>query len=113
MFNSEDFNFDDFRMGPKHPQFNLIKKHIERAVQDLFIDSLRNGTDELLYVFKDEAQIDAFTQKVLSYWERLEDYEVCNEVLGLTKNLKERWVNREDRDSDSAGLSRIRDLFKQ
>lgn len=106
-----DFQFDD--LGPKHPQFDLIKRHIERAVQDLFIDSLRSETDELLYVFKDESQIDDFTQRVLTYWENLENYEVCKEVLELTKNLKKRWETRESKDVDTAGLSRIRDLFKQ
>jgi hypothetical protein len=111
MFNGGDFYLDDFSSGPKHPQFDLIKKHIERAVQDLFIESLRSKTEDLLYVFKDESQIDDFTERILNYWEGLENYEICKEVLDLTKNLKERWTNRESREGDSAGLSRIRDLF--
>ena len=41
----EDFYMDDFKMGGKHPQFEIIKKHIERAVQDLFIDSLRSRSN--------------------------------------------------------------------
>ena len=108
---SSDFHTDDFRMGGKHPQFKVIKKHIERAVQDLFVDSLRSRTDDLLYVFSDESQIDAFTERILSYWEELEDYEVCKEVLDLSKDFKERWKNRESVE-ESSSIARIKDLFK-
>jgi hypothetical protein len=106
-----DFYMDDFRMGGKHPQFEVIKKHIERAVQDLFIDSLRSKTNDLLYVFNDETQIDGFTERILNYWEGLEDYEVCKEVLDLSKDFKERWKNRETVE-ESPSISRIKDLFK-
>lgn len=102
---------DDFNMGGKHPQFEVIKKHIERAVQDLFIDSLRSKTNDLLYVFNDESQIDGFTERILNYWERLENYEVCKEVLDLSKDFKERWKNRESVE-ESPSISRIKDLFK-
>jgi hypothetical protein len=106
-----DFYMDDFRSSGKHPQFEVIKKHIERAVQDLFIDSLRSRTNDLLYVFNDEAQIDGFTERILNYWEALEDYEVCKEVLDLSKEFKERWKNRESVE-ESPNISRIKDLFK-
>jgi hypothetical protein len=106
-----DFYMDDFNMGGKHPQFEVIKKHIERAVQDLFIDSLRSKTNDLLYVFNDESQIDGFTERILNYWERLENYEVCKEVLDLSKDFKERWKNRESVE-ESPSISRIKDLFK-
>ena len=106
-----DFYFNDFRIGGKHPQFEIIKKHIERAVQDLFIDSLRSKTNDLLYVFNDEAQIESFTERILNYWESLEDYEICKEVLELSKEFKERWKNRESIE-ESPSISRIRNLFK-
>jgi hypothetical protein len=102
---------DDFKNVGNHPQFGIIKKHIERAVQDLFIDSLRTRTDDLLYVFSDESQIDAFTKRILNYWEELEDYEVCKEVLDLSKNFKERWKNRESVE-ESTSIARIKSLFK-
>ena len=108
---SGDFYMGDFMMGGKHPQFEIIKKHIERAVQDLFIDSLRTKTDDLLYVFNDESQIDSFTKRILNYWEELEDYEVCKEVLDLTKEFKERWKKQEFVD-ESLSISRIKSLFK-
>ena len=110
MYN-DGFSMDDFGNVGKHPQFDVIKKHIERAVQDLFIDSLRTKTDDLLYVFNDESQIDSFTKRILNYWEELEDYEVCKEVLGLSKEFKERWKNRESVE-ESPSISRIKNLFK-
>jgi hypothetical protein len=110
MYN-DGFSMDDFGNVGKHPQFDVIKKHIERAVQDLFIDSLRTKTDDLLYVFNDESQIDSFTKRILNYWEELEDYEVCKEVLDLTKEFKERWKKQEFVD-ESLSISRIKSLFK-
>lgn len=107
----DGFGLDDFKNVGNHPQFGIIKKHIERAVQDLFIDSLRTRTDDLLYVFSDESQIDAFTKRILNYWEGLEDYEVCKEVLDLSKNFKERWKNRESVE-EPPSISRIKGLFK-
>ena len=108
---SGGFQIDDFRNGGKHPQFEVIKKHIERAVQDLFIDSLRSRANDLLYVFNEESQIDGFTERILNYWEGLEDYEVCKEVLDLSKEFKERWRNRESVE-ESPSISRIKNLFK-
>ena len=110
MYN-DGFSMDDFGNVGKHPQFDVIKKHIERAVQDLFIDSLRTKTDDLLYVFNDESQIDSFTKRILNYWEELEDYEVCKEVLDLTKEFKERWKKQEFV-GESLSISRIKSLFK-
>jgi hypothetical protein len=108
---SSRFQINDFENGGKHPQFEVIKKHIERAVQDLFMDSLRSKTDDLLYVFNEESQIDGFTERILNYWEELEDYEVCKEVLDLSKEFKERWKNRESFE-ESPSISRIKNLFK-
>lgn len=105
------FRMEDFRNDGKHPQFEIIKKHIERAVQDLFIDSLRSRTDDLLYVFNEESQIDGFTERILNYWEGLEDYEVCKEVVDLSKDFKKRWRNRESVE-ESPSISRIKNLFR-
>ena len=97
--------------GQNHPQYEVIKKHIERAVQDLFLESLRSKSPELIYVFTDEQQIDAFIKRILNYWENLENYEICQEVVNLSSDLKERWKNR-DTEETSTGLMRIKDLFK-
>lgn len=103
--------FGQFDGETHHPQFTLIKKHIERAVQDLFLDSLRKKSQDLLYVFNSEEQIDTFVDRILKYWEELENYEICKEVLSLTVDFKERWNNRGQND-DSPALLRIKELFK-
>jgi hypothetical protein len=111
MANEEyDYNFYQFNDKAEHPQFDILKKHIERAVQDLFLDSLRSQSTELLYVFTDEGQIDVFVKRILRYWEEFEDYEICQEVISLSKKFKRKWKNR-NQDESSIGLDRIRDLF--
>lgn len=100
----------EFSLDDKHPQFNLIKKHIERAVQDLFLDSLRNHPDDLVFLFINEEQIDAFVGRILNYWEGYEDYEICKEVISLSKVFKERWKEREDL-PDTPGFERLKNLF--
>lgn len=109
--NYENNPFGQFEGENSHPQFALIKKHIERAVQDLFLDSLRKKSNDLLYVFNNEEQIDAFVDRILKYWEALENYEICKEVLSLTSDFKERWRNKET-EEDSPALLRIKELFK-
>ena len=103
--------FGQFEGEGSHPQFSIIKGHIERAVQDLFLDSLRKRSDDLLYVFATEEQIDFFIQKMLKYWEEIESYVTCKEILSLTGDFKDRWRSRGEED-DSPALIRIRDLFK-
>jgi len=105
-------NFSSFNMEEKHPQVEIIKKHIERAVQDLFLESLRKKNDDLVHIFSSEEQIDVFIQRVLKYWEDLEDYEVCKEVVELTTDFKEKWKNR-DTLEESSGLTRLKNLFNQ
>jgi hypothetical protein len=100
----------DFNLDQKHPQFTLIKKHIERAVQDLFLDSLRNERDQLVHIFTNEDQIEGFLSRILKYWEDLEDYETCKEIISLSEKFKERWKIREDIPA-SPGINRIKSLF--
>jgi len=104
-------HMNDFFEPEPHIQFHIIKKHIERAVQDLFLDSLRKKNSDLLYIFNDEEQIDFFIERILKYWENLENYENCKEVLLLSNDFKERWKNKGE-DLDSAALDRINELFK-
>lgn len=96
---------------PQHPQHKILKKHIERSVQDLFLEALRNQPIELLYVFDTEEQIDGFIGRMLAYWEKYEKYETCQDVVGLGKILKDKWNNRDQFESSDA-VVRIKDIFK-
>lgn len=95
--------------GP-HPQFNILRKHIDRAVQDLFLSALRNPTEDLNYVFNSDAQIDSFTQRMIKYWESHEDYEICAEIQKLGKNFKKEWEKRSS--SNVLQPQKIIDIFK-
>jgi hypothetical protein len=95
--------------GP-HPQFKILRRHVNRAVQDLFLKALRNPPEELKYIFKDENQIEMFTQRMIKYWEHHENYEVCAEIQKLGRKFKDRWnENPEDREFEP---SKIADIFK-
>jgi hypothetical protein len=39
---------------PTHPQHGILKKHIERCIQDIFLTSLRERADDLIYVFDND-----------------------------------------------------------
>jgi len=95
--------------GP-HPQFNILRKHIDRAVQDLFLSALRNPPAELNYVFRTEEQIDSFTQRMIKYWESNEDYEICAEIQKLGKNFKKDW--KEKSNTEDFEPKKIIDIFK-
>jgi len=111
MFNEEDDEESfKFEVPEEHPQFSILKRHIERSVQDLFLDCLRAPSSELLYVFTQEEQIDVFINRILKYWEDYENYEVCQEVVSLSKKCREEWKNI-SATSVGAGLARIKDLF--
>jgi hypothetical protein len=95
---------------PKHPQHNILKRHIERSVQDLFLEALRNQPIELFYVFETEEQIDSFINRILSYWEKIEKYEICQEVVKLSKEFRSKWEDR-DKLEPSEAVIRIKDIF--
>jgi len=106
---SEDFYSNNWvnENGP-HPQFRILKKHIDRAVQDLFLKALRSRPRELSFVFKDEDQIDYFSQRMIKYWETYEHYEVCSEIQRLSKKFKEDWKsNLSDENYKPSNLSEI------
>jgi hypothetical protein len=110
MFNFDDSNPFLFGFDNEHPQFSLIKKHIERSVQDLFLTSLREQPEEMVYVFTEEEQIEKFKSRILSYWEKFEEYEICQEVSEKIQDLKERWKAR-DTEVDPLSLEKIKALF--
>jgi hypothetical protein len=83
-------NWDSF--GDKsHPQFEVLKKHIDRAVQDLFLNSLRSQNRDFMFIFDKEDQIEKFAQKMIRYWESEENYEICAEIVKLKKKTISKW----------------------
>jgi hypothetical protein len=44
-------SWGDFGNKLNHPQFEVLKKHIDRAVQDLFLSSLRTQNRDFLFIF--------------------------------------------------------------
>ena len=90
--NQDNNPFSDWRASfEDHPQFSVLKSHIDRAVQDLFLVALRTQGKEFLHVFDSEKKIDLFTSRMLKYWEAEECYEICSEILALSKELKSKW----------------------
>jgi hypothetical protein len=95
----------------KHPQYDsIIKVHIERAIHDIFLISLREQKMEFFYVFSTEEQIDSYISRLLKYWERRENYEICQEVVKLGKKFKRRWKGI-DPEKQTKGAARISDIF--
>jgi len=88
-FQSE--NWGDFGSKLNHPQFEVLKKHIDRAVQDLFLNSLRSQNRDFLFIFDQEDQIEKFSQRMIKYWEKEENYEVCSEIIKLKKKMIRKW----------------------
>jgi hypothetical protein len=88
-FQSE--NWGDFNNQLNHPQFEVLKKHIDRAVQDLFLNSLRSQTRDFLFIFDRVDQIEKFAQRMIKYWEKEENYEVCAEIIKLKKKMISKW----------------------
>ena len=90
----ESPNFSDWRNSySNHPQRDLIRSLIERAVQDIFLDSLRNNMKDIVYIFMEGQQIEEFVGRMIKYWEALEDYEKCLEIKTLSEELKKLWGN--------------------
>ena len=108
---SEDDGIIEFGVPERHPQYtDILMPHIVRSVQDIFLQSLRDQKIEMMYVFISEDQIDAFVSRMLAYWEKLEKYEICQEVLHLGNEFKERW-KAFDHEGQTSGVVRISDIF--
>ena len=88
--NFQKENWNSFGDGD-HPQFGILKKHIDRAVQDLFLNSLRLQDESFICIFDSQDQIEKFTSKMIDYWEKEENYEVCAEILKLKKKMISQW----------------------
>ena len=107
---SEDFGaFDPFEKR-EHPQYDIILFHINRSVQDLFLKALRDQPIELNYIFDRESQVDDFCNRMITYWEGFEEYEICAEIQRLGKKFKEKWLKL-PRDKESEKIL-LREIFK-
>jgi hypothetical protein len=98
-------------MYEMHPQYQLLKKHVERCVQDIFMDGLKNRQEKLVLAFENEDQIDLFSNRLLKYWEDLENYEKCEEIVCLIEELKNTWKKYENIEGMDRNFM-IADLFK-
>jgi hypothetical protein len=108
---SENDELDDPIFTGKHPQYDsIIKVHIERAIHDIFLISLREQKMEFFYVFSTVEEIDSYINRLLKYWEIREKYEICQEVVKLGKKFKRRWKNL-DPNKPTKGEVRISDIF--
>lgn len=83
-------NWDSFG-SERHPQFEILKKHIDRAVQDLFLNSIRAQHKDFLYIFENRDQIEKFCARMIKYWEKEENYEICAEIIKLKKKMITKW----------------------
>jgi Txe/YoeB family toxin of Txe-Axe toxin-antitoxin module len=92
-------NWSSFGSG-SHPQFEVLKKHIDRAVQDLFLNSLRDQHEDFLYIFENKDQIEKFTEKMIRYWEKEENYEICSEIIKLKKKMISKWKRAMSQESN-------------
>jgi hypothetical protein len=87
-FNRENWDSQNHK---DYPQFDILKKHIDRAVQDLFLSSLRRQDRDFMFIFDSKDQIEKFTRKMISYWEKEENYEICSEIVKLKKKMSTKW----------------------
>lgn len=93
-----------------YPQFDVLKKHIDRAVQDLFLDSLRSQHNDFIYLFDDQNQIEKFINKMIKYWEKEENYEICAEILKLKKKMINKW--KRSMPEESSGGEEIKEWLR-
>ncbi len=103
-----DFNFG---YEEPHPQYNILRKHITRSIQDMFLSALRKQPKELSYIFNSDKEIDDMCSRMLKYWEREEEYEICSEIVGLSKSFKKSWKRRKPGVTEEK--LKLMDIFKQ
>lgn len=71
-------------------QPEILKKNIDRAIHDLFLNYFRNQSDEFIFIFNDSDEIESLSHKMITYWESQENYEICSEIVTLKEKLKEK-----------------------
>jgi len=106
-------NFDLSGWGSSyedHPQYAILKKNIDRAVHDIFLQALRDQQVEFLSIFESEARIEDFVNRTLKYWELEENYEVCAEIQKLKIQVIEKW--KEIPDLHTTQIKKIKDFLQ-
>jgi len=93
-----------------HPQSEILKWHIDRAIQDMFLESLRSQLEEFVYIFNSEDEIEKFVDKIVVYREANEEYEVCSEAISLKNSLLEKW--RKTMEEDSKKEDKLKDWLR-
>jgi len=80
--------FGDWRTEyTEHPQADILKKHVERSIQDLFLKALRSQNETFIYIFNNEEKINVFCDRMTEYWVTEEVYEKCAEIVILKESL--------------------------
>ena len=74
--------------------FYLIIKHcifilIPEITQVVVYISHQNR--DFLFIFDRVDQIEKFAQRMIKYWEKEENYEVCAEIIKLKKKMISKW----------------------
>jgi hypothetical protein len=44
-----------------------------------------------MFIFDNKDQIEKFTRKMIAYWEKEENYEICAEIVKLKKKMITKW----------------------
>jgi hypothetical protein len=93
-----------------HPQHAILKKAIDRAVHDIFLQALREQHNEFLSIFESEDKIEDFVSRTLKYWETEEIYEICAEIQKLKKQVIQKW--KEMPIPDKTQAKKLRDFLQ-
>lgn len=93
-----------------HPQAETLKWHIDRAIQDMFLESLRSQTEEFIYIFNSEDEIEKFAERIIKYREANEDYEACSEAISLKNELIKKW--RETMEEDIKKENKLKEWLR-
>lgn len=94
-----------------HRQIDLIRNHLTRAMQDLFLLSVRNLDNEFLLIFDSEKEIDELFSGMVKYREEIEEYEICEEIIKRKPDMIIKWKETLS-GPDSKGYEEIRAWLK-
>lgn len=95
-----------------HPQSEILIKHVERATQDIFYDSLKTETSDLFFLIKSEKKLDQFLGKMIKYWEQMEEFEKCSEIMKLGNELRNKWDQKRESISKLTPMERLHNWIK-
>jgi hypothetical protein len=52
---------------------------------------LRSQSRDFLFILDQEEQIEKFAKRMIKYWEKEENYEICAEIVKLKKKMTTKW----------------------